>query len=272
MPVTTPGSEKITRPKSKSEPEDRVDPIPEETVLEAQAGDLGARNRVLLAYMPIIRRLVKRYRGTTPEEREDMTTEGMLTLYKAIKGWNPEQQAKVKFVSYAYNRMRVEVGRYLNVVRGLGRMGTQDAPKVIYLDKYDKGVTKTRGPLHGYEIPSADPTPEEEISKRGETWQMTLMKYIEKMPGRYGELLRARYIEQLEYEKIGRRFGVKESTVRDWIKLALEKVKQDLPELQEAWADSVESERGRLPTSPGRVEPVNIEPYSDRTSKKPSAQ
>lgn len=268
MPVTTPGPEEIARPKPESEPEVREDPVPEETVLEAQAGDVRARNRVLLAYMPVIRKIVRRYRDIGPEDQEDMTTEGILALYRALKGWNPARQAKVKFVSYAFNYIKSAIGRHLNAIRGVGRMGDRGKAKMVYLDK---PIDKDTGGERGHHLPSSEPTPEEEVAQRKETWRRTLMEYIEKMPGLYGDLLRARYIEQLKYAEMAQRFGAREHKLIAWVKLALKKVKQDLPELREAWKEFVESERGRLPKQPGRIEPVDLGPYSSRVHKKPSA-
>jgi RNA polymerase sigma factor (sigma-70 family) len=267
-PVITPGSEKITQPKPEAEPEIYEDPVPEETVLEAQAGDVRARNRVLLAFMPIIRRIVRHYHGPSPEEQEDMTTEGILALYQAIGKWGPEKQARVKFAPYAVKYIKATVGRYLNAVRGIGRGGKREKTKMVYLDKPD---VQESGSERGYHLPSSEPTPEEEVAQRKETWRSTLMDYIKKMPGRYGELLRARYIEQLKYAEMAQQFGVSEHTLAAWVRLALEKVKHDLPELQEAWKEFVESERGRLPRQPGSIEPVGLRPYPKRAPKRPGA-
>jgi RNA polymerase sigma factor (sigma-70 family) len=222
-------------------PTEHQDPIDESVVLDAKAGDYRAANRVLVAFLPRMRRIINRFKGLPQVVREDLRTEAILALYRAIKTWDPEKISakgeRVGFTPYAYNLMRTTVMRELNKTRGKGVGGKRRAPKMVYLDKPILDDTTHM------DLPSGGPTPEEELFRREEqakglTWKAILVKYIENMPGRDGELLRGRFIQGLSNDELAAQFGVSEGSIRNWLDSALAKVRTDIEDqLNEARID-----------------------------------
>ncbi|MBE3582897.1 MAG: sigma-70 family RNA polymerase sigma factor [Limnochordaceae bacterium] len=75
------------------------DPLEAAVVLQAQAGDESARETLVQRFLPLCRRLARRYRRHHLDA-EDLVQEACLGLLAAIDGYEPAYQ--VRFSSFAY--------------------------------------------------------------------------------------------------------------------------------------------------------------------------
>lgn len=216
-------------------PDEAEDEISENTVLEAKGGDLNAKHRVVLAYIPMLNKQILSRLRVSKDEREDLRSEGILALYDAIVTWNPEAS---RFAPHAYYSVWKRVIRYLNVLRGKSARGGKRTPtKEVPLPKtFEKSL------FQHVQVPQS---PEEAIMKRqeaaqGAAWEKLLRDYLENLPGRSGEIMRAVYLDQKIHSEVAQEFGVSRTTVTNVVNNTLEKMRQDIgKKLQEARADPV---------------------------------
>jgi RNA polymerase sigma factor (sigma-70 family) len=222
------------------EPEDeqRPDPIAEDYILkaqqDAQEGDLRARNRVILAYVSMLRRIVAGFK-VSPDERQDLKQAGVEALILAFNTWKPGQVSKtgkqIRFVHHAKYAMRKAVTRELYRIRGYTTRGKQKAP-IVRLDAPLPGDDSGRA----RDLPGSAPSPEHEVLRQqaDDLWAQETRNYIAALPGREGELLRLRYVEGLTFEEIGKRFKQTASVTRWQLNNAKEKMRALLePKLRE---------------------------------------
>lgn len=224
------------------EQEDEQQPnlVPDELILKAQHDlrvnkDDRARNRVMLAYLPLLRAIVGKYKGLAPFDRQDMISAGNEALLRAISTWIPGKVSKkgkpVQFGQHVRAAIRHAVRDELNRLRGYNIRGKQKAP-----------ITRLDAPLPGddtgkaRDLPGTAPSPEQELMQQqsDDLWARETRKYISSLPGHEGELLRLRYVEGLSFKEIGDRFGIKESTAAWQLERAKKKMQALLePKLRE---------------------------------------
>lgn len=220
------------------EEEGRPDPIAEDYILkaqqDAQEGDLRARNRVVLAYVSMLRQIVAGFK-VLPDERQDLKQAGVEALIVAFNTWKPGQVSRtgkrVRFVHHAKYAMRKAVTRELYRIRGYTTRGKQKAP-IVRLDAPLPGDDTGRA----RDLPGATPSPEQEVLRQqaDDLWAQETRKYIASLPGHEGALLRLRYVEGLTFEEIGKRLKQTASVTRWQLNNAKRKMQTLLePKLRE---------------------------------------
>src|SRR5690349_18424841 len=75
-----------------------------------QLGDLGARERVIQQYMPLVKNLARRH-SKGGEQYEDLVQVGCIGLIKAVDRFDPER--RVEFGAFAIPNVAGEIKRYL---------------------------------------------------------------------------------------------------------------------------------------------------------------
>ncbi|MCL2055629.1 MAG: sigma-70 family RNA polymerase sigma factor [Oscillospiraceae bacterium] len=84
----------------------------DELVALARTGDPDAFEQLLERHMPAIRAMARRYAGTAGgADGEDLAQEGMLTLFRAVRGYKPDGGAK--FATYAQTAIRNSMAAYV---------------------------------------------------------------------------------------------------------------------------------------------------------------
>jgi RNA polymerase sigma factor (sigma-70 family) len=210
------------------------DLVPDELILQAQHDlrvnkDERARNRVMLAYLPMLRAIVGKYKGVAPFDRQDMLSAGTVAMMQAVTTWAPgmvsKRGKKVKFGQHLRYVIRHAVRDEFNRLHGYTSRRKQKAP-IVRLDAPLPGDDSGKA----RELPGAAPSIEKELAQRENTSnlqrvQQEVRKYISSLPGHEGELLRLRYVEGLTFPEIGERLGIKRSTVEWQLARAKEKMR-----------------------------------------------
>ena len=206
------------------------DLIPESVVLEAKAGDVRARNRVVVSYLPFIKDRIKKYK-LVEDDRETLKQECLLAIVRAIDTWRPETGKP--FASFVYFAIWKTATRFMNRIQGRGESGKLKRRKMVYLDE----PMGEEGAAARHEIlPSLDPTPETTFGdQESDVIMAKIVQYIQNMPGAYGDIARDGLLGHKTPEQIEQARGIPATTVRRWLKEAREKIIKDLgPLLEEA--------------------------------------
>lgn len=88
----------------------------ERALLKAwQAGERGARDRLVMAHMTLVHQVARRYVADA-NRRDDMVQEGLLGLMRAAESFDVSHD--VRFATYATYWIRSRIQRYLAGVRG----------------------------------------------------------------------------------------------------------------------------------------------------------
>jgi RNA polymerase sporulation-specific sigma factor len=91
-----------------------LDPLEEKALWgKARLGDEDSRERIILAYRPMVYWLAKKFRtfyGTYP----DLVQEGMVGLISAVDNFEPERC--VRFITYAYYKVKGRMANFLSRV------------------------------------------------------------------------------------------------------------------------------------------------------------
>ena len=76
-------------------------------VVKAQKGDLGARNRVIESFVPLIRYIARKFSTNRSIEEDDLVSYGAMGLMQAIETFDPSRGVKLQ--THASNRIRGEI-------------------------------------------------------------------------------------------------------------------------------------------------------------------
>src|SRR5262249_13373597 len=225
-----------------------------------EGGEESARERLVEGFMPLARKLARRY-GHSSEPFEDLLQVAALGLLKALERHEPERGRP--FESFAIPTILGEMRRYfrdcgwaVHVPRGPKELAlkVRDARENLlnedghaptanklaeYLELDVEQVLEALQALQGYETVSLDaPRPGgEEASSYGEAigrdderyelveLDATLVSALGYISSRDRELLRMRYVEESTQTEIAERIGVSQMQVSRLLRRSLEQLR-----------------------------------------------
>ena len=95
--------------------------------LRCREGDDEARERIVLAYRPLVFWLSKKF-YVAPSSFQDLIQEGMMALLRAVDNFDPEKGAR--FVTYAYYRVRGCMTNFLERVEAKAPLPLEECEPV----------------------------------------------------------------------------------------------------------------------------------------------
>ncbi|MDR0652851.1 MAG: sigma-70 family RNA polymerase sigma factor [Synergistaceae bacterium] len=144
-----------------------LDPLEEKALWEkTRLGDEDSRERIILAYRPMVYWLAKKFRtfyGTYP----DLIQEGMVGLISAVDNFEPERSNK--FITYAYYKVKGRMANFLSRVESKAPTPVDDE----YLERSE--------------------TFEEDLDLM--EWSMSIGEGIDKLPERERDILISLVVE-----------------------------------------------------------------------------
>lgn len=181
-------------------------------------GDRGARARLIQQYLPLVRRLARRY-VSHGEQFEDLVQVGSIGLIKAVDRF--ELHRGVDLATYAIPTIDGEIKRHLRdrawpirVPRRLQELDPTLKARVAQLVDGQNGEFDQEGTLeHGYEL-SED--------------RAALASGFHVLDERERLILRLAYFDGLSQAKIARRLGISQIHVSRLARRALAKLRAEL--------------------------------------------
>ena len=181
-------------------------------------GDLGARARLIQQYLPLVRRLARRYAGHG-EQLEDLVQVGSIGLIKAVDRFQLERD--VDLASYAIPTIDGEIKRHLRdrawpirIPRRLQELDPTLRARVAELVDGENGeLDRESGFDRGYEL--------------GED-RIALARGFRVLDERERLLLRLAYFEGLSQAQIAPRVGISQIHVSRLTRRALAKLRAEI--------------------------------------------
>ena len=213
------------------------------------SGDMEAKNELLLHYMPIVKRIVRRMmpKYNSYNEYDDLVNSGMIGLIDAVEKFDLKH--KVKFETYAVQRIRGEILDYMraqdwapsslrkkiNAINSTyealeNRLGTQPTERMIAqeLEVPEEQVQKILTQTHIFnlvnfedamssvysvtDIPCSDDAIPENILV-GKDMRGILAELIETLPEKERLVITLYYYEELMFKEIAEILEVSESRI-----------------------------------------------------------
>ena len=165
-------------------------------------GDDEARERLILAYRPLVFWIARKFR-VTPQRYQDLIQEGMLALIKAVDRFEPSRN--IRFVTYGFYRIKGQMANFLQRVESRAPCPIDDS-EVLIPDPFD--------------VDSLD-------------WKICLDDGIQALSAREGEVVRALVLEGCKARDYAERIGMDVSNVYRIQRQAMAKLKAWL-ELEDA--------------------------------------
>ena len=184
-------------------------------------GDLGARARLIQQYLPLVRRLARRYLGHG-EQLDDLVQIGSIGLIKAVDRF--ELDRGVDLASYAIPTIDGEIKRHLRdrawpirIPRRLQELDPSLRTRVAELVDGDDGELDRESALdRGYEL--------------GED-RIALARGFHVLDARERLLLRLAYFDGLSQAQIARRVGISQIHVSRLTRRALAKLRGEIGDI-----------------------------------------
>lgn len=178
----------------------------------ARAGDLEARNQLVLHALPLVIRLSRRYRRGSAR-LEDLIQEGSLGLLRAVEGFDPRRGTR--FSSYALWWVRAFLGKHVTSCGPVSRLPHGGSVRSFSLDENVPGDDST---TYLDRVRWAGPDPEDEVGarERCRTTRESLARFRPRLGALGWDLVQSR-LQRDEPESlamVGRRWGVSRERVR----------------------------------------------------------
>jgi len=157
-------------------------------------GDEDARERLILAYRPLVFWIAKKFR-VAPQRYQDLIQEGMMALIKAVDRFEPSRNNR--FVTYGFYRIKGQMTNFLQRVEAR-------APCPV-----DDSETVTPDP---FDVASLD-------------WKICLFDGIEALSSREGEVIRELVLEGRKAREYADSIGMDVSNVYRIQRQALARLK-----------------------------------------------
>ncbi|HAK40208.1 MAG TPA: sigma-70 family RNA polymerase sigma factor [Synergistales bacterium] len=165
-------------------------------------GDDEARERLILAYRPLVFWIARKFR-VTPQRYQDLVQEGMLALIKAVDRFDPARN--IRFVTYGFYRIKGQMANFLQ-----------------------RAEAKAPFPVDDSEIVTADPFDADSLD-----WRICLLDGIDALSAREGEVIRSLVLEGVRARDYAESVGMDVSNVYRIQRQAMAKLKAWL-ELEDA--------------------------------------
>jgi RNA polymerase sporulation-specific sigma factor len=157
-----------------------LDPLEEKALWDkTRLGDEDSRERIILAYRPMVYWLAKKFRtfyGTYP----DLIQEGMVGLISAVDNFEPERSNR--FITYAYYKVKGRMANFLSRVEAKAPMPVEDE----YLERSE--------------------TFEDDLNLM--EWRVSLGEGIDKLPERERDILLSLVVEGRRADDVAGEHGV----------------------------------------------------------------
>jgi len=237
----------------------------EQLFRRSHAGDQAAREELIIRFMPLARRLARRYCRSSLS-LEDLTQVANLALVKAVDRFEPSRERtfeafaiptilgelrrffrdtswSVHVTRSAQERSREVQGTIAALTREAGRPPT--ARQVTeYLEITEEEVLEALRVQQAYTAKSLDaPVQGEEETTLGSTLgtvetgydliedEIMLERALETLTPREHELLELRFVQELPQAKIGARLGVSQMQISRLLRATLEKLRVQMGEV-----------------------------------------
>src|SRR5919201_4427474 len=192
-----------------------------------EAGDTGARERLIERHLPLVRSLARRYAGRG-EALEDIEQVGAIGLIKAIDRFELERE--VSLATYATPNVVGEIKRHfrdkgwaIRVPRALQELNASMSTAIERLT-----VSLSTGPTGDEELdPLETIGVEDEGFERSED-RAALVPALRRLPPREREILRMRFEEGLPQTQIAHRIGLSQMHVSRLIRKSLAAMREQL--------------------------------------------
>jgi len=145
-------------------------------------GDEGARERLILAYRPLVFWIARKFR-VAPQRYQDLIQEGMIALIKAVDRFEPGRN--IRFVTYGFYRIKGQMTNFLQRVEA-----------------------RAPSPVDDSEIQIPDPFDVDSLD-----WKICLADGIEALSEREGKIIRALVLEGLKAREYAESTGMDVSNV-----------------------------------------------------------
>ncbi len=145
-------------------------------------GDEGARERLILAYRPLVFWIARKFR-VAPQRYQDLVQEGMMALIKAVDRFEPSRNNR--FVTYGFYRIKGQMTNFLQRVEAKAPLPVDDS-ETVTPDPFDVG--------------SLD-------------WRICLLEGIEALSSREGEVIKALVLEGRKAREYADSIGMDVSNV-----------------------------------------------------------
>ncbi len=175
--------------------------IPDEEILAAQAGDVAARNAIIVRTMPLARFLVRRVRPRSEAEAEDLQSESVFALMRAIDTY--KLNAGTTFGTWAgwWIRARLTRQRWPKTAEGVASRRTVSLNKKLPDDQTEFiDLLEDNGPI-----------PDEQLVEKSE--QKILARLIATLPEHHQRVITLRF-QGKTLEEIGDQLDVTRERVR----------------------------------------------------------
>ncbi len=169
----------------------------------AATGDIEAFRKLFQAYGPRVKSYMMR-QGTDPDTAEELAQETLLTVWRKAALYSGDKGSATTWIFTIARNLRI--------------------------DRLRKEVAWQPLPDGVEEEPSSDPPPDEEVSERErrERVQQTLAQ----LPADQSEVVVLSYIEGLSHSEIAERLGLPLGTVKSRMRLAYQKIREELEDLK----------------------------------------
>ncbi|HEX5225315.1 MAG TPA: SigB/SigF/SigG family RNA polymerase sigma factor [Solirubrobacteraceae bacterium] len=240
----------------------------EELFARSSSGDGAAREELIVRFMPLARRLARRYwRSSLPVE--DLTQVANLALVKAVDRYDPSRERT--FEAFAIPTILGELRRFfrdtswsVHVTRSAQERSMQVHQAIAtlaretgrpptarqlgeYLELDEEDVLNALFVLQAYKANSLDAPvqADQETTTLGSTLgradagyelaedDMMLERALEILTPREHELLELRFVEELPQAQIGERMGVSQMQISRLLRATLAKLRDQIGEIAE---------------------------------------
>jgi RNA polymerase primary sigma factor len=179
----------------------------------AQAGDVAARNQLVLHVLPLVIRLSRRYYRGGSALLEDLIQEGSLGLMRAVEGFDPRWGTR--FSTYALWWVRAFLGKHVN---GSGPVTAPPHGRSVLAYSLNENVPGDDSTTHLDRVRWVGPDPEDEVGarERCRTTRESLARLRHCLGALGWDVVQSR-LQRDEPESlaaVGRRWGVSRECVR----------------------------------------------------------
>jgi RNA polymerase sigma-70 factor, ECF subfamily len=169
----------------------------------AATGDIEAFRKLFQAYGPRVKSYMMR-QGADPNTAEELAQETLLTVWRKAALYSGDKGSATTWI--------FTIARNLRIDRLRKEVAWQPLPE---------GVE---------EEASSDPSPDEEVSERER--RERVQKTLAELPADQSEVVVLSYIEGLSHSEIAERLGLPLGTVKSRMRLAYQKIRDELEDLR----------------------------------------
>jgi RNA polymerase sigma-B factor len=182
-----------------------------------EGGNVGAREQLIEAYLPLVRSLAQRFAGRG-ERIEDLVQVGSIGLIKAVDRFEPERG--VGLATFAIPNILGEIRRHL-----------RDRATLVRIPRREQGASAPLRDGARAPLPLGDATgpavSEDDAFRRSED-RVVVSSSLSRLHRREREALRCRFFADMTQVEIARRLGISQTQASRLLASGLAKMRADL--------------------------------------------